>query len=130
MGNFNKYGLCTIRSIELNLKFHNAVESWEKAATAIFESESSRSKSCPKNTFLGLCNEGLIEGISKGKYTGSKLNKAYGLKAVEILRKNHPTIFSAKELWEKLDLGDKRHNSQMHVVLALWQNDLIVGSKK
>lgn len=26
---------------------------------------------------------------------------------------------------KKLDLGDKNHNSQMDVVLALWENGLI-----
>ncbi|WP_442956822.1 DUF6979 family protein [Polaribacter sp. SA4-12] len=34
--------------------------------------------------------------------------------------------FPPKELWEQLELGDKRSNSQMDVVLALWENGLIV----
>ncbi|WP_394344441.1 DUF6979 family protein [Flavicella sediminum] len=33
---------------------------------------------------------------------------------------------SPKKIWEKLELGDKRSNSQMHVVLALWEKGLIV----
>jgi hypothetical protein len=30
-----------------------------------------------------------------------------------------------KQLWRKLELGAKRHNTQMNVVLALWENNLI-----
>ena len=52
-------------------------------------------------------------------------NKEYALKAVAILKQNNHTTFSPKELWEKLELGDKRHNSQMDVVIALWDHNLI-----
>jgi hypothetical protein len=33
--------------------------------------------------------------------------------------------YPPKELWEKLELEDKRSNSQVGVVLALWENGLI-----
>ena len=32
-------------------------------------------KGCPKGTFLGLCEEGLIKDIPKGQYTKSIKNK-------------------------------------------------------
>jgi hypothetical protein len=33
--------------------------------------------------------------------------------------------YPPKELWDKLELGNKRSNSQMDVVLALWEHGLI-----
>jgi hypothetical protein len=82
-------------------------------------------KGCPKNTFLSLCEEGLVKGIPKSNYTKSVKNKDYALRAVAILEQNKHTTFLPKELWDKLELGDKRSNSQMDVVLALWENGLI-----
>lgn len=73
-----------------------------------------------------MCEEGLVKGIPKGGYTKSVKNKEYALKAVAILKQNKEITFSPKELWEKLELGDKRHNSQMNVVLALWESGWIV----
>jgi hypothetical protein len=118
----NKYGTAAINAAKEN---KNPIESWNKAVKD-FDSESAKVKGCPKNTFLGLCEEGLVKGIPKGNYTKSVKNKEYALKAVAILKQNTQTTFSPKELWEKLELGDKRSNSQMDVVLALWENGLIV----
>lgn len=39
---------------------------YEKAVEEVFpNSKSSQEKSCPKNAFLGLCEEGLVKGITK-----------------------------------------------------------------
>jgi hypothetical protein len=126
MANYNTYGLCTVKAMQSNFGSLHPLELWEKAAKELFESKDSQEKGCPKNTFLGLCEEGLIKGIHKGDYTKSVKNKEYALKAVAILKQNTETTFSPKELWDKLELGDKRHNSQMNVVLALWEHGLIV----
>ena len=97
-----------------------------KIAVKYFASESSKTKPCPKNTFLGLCEAGFVKGIPKGNYTKSIKNKKYAIKAVTVLKQNKHTTFSPKELWDKLELRDKRSNSQMDVVLALWEHGLIV----
>tara|TARA_R110002126_G_C10483197_1_gene502140 strand:- start:2120 stop:2332 length:213 start_codon:yes stop_codon:yes gene_type:complete len=67
----------------------------------------------------------LVKGIPKGDYTKSVKNKSYALKAISILKSNRNDSFTPKKLWDKLELGDKRSNSQMDVVLALWDNGLI-----
>tara|TARA_R110001592_G_scaffold163124_1_gene396838 strand:- start:210 stop:590 length:381 start_codon:yes stop_codon:yes gene_type:complete len=122
--NYNEYGKVAIKAAKAT---GNPKDNWLKEVQEAFlDSESSQKKSCPKSTFLGLCKEGLVKGISKGNYTKSIDNTAYAIKAVEIVKQNSQTIFSSKELWEKLELGDKSHNSQMDVVLALWENGLIV----
>tara|TARA_R110002072_G_scaffold36000_1_gene105925 strand:+ start:579 stop:989 length:411 start_codon:yes stop_codon:yes gene_type:complete len=118
----NKYGTAAIKAAK---EGENPIESWEKATKVLFKSSDSQKKSCPKSAFLGLCEAGLVKDIPKGNYVKSIKNKEYALKAVEILRQNTETTFSPKELWKKLDLEDKNHNSQMDVVLGLWENGLI-----
>jgi hypothetical protein len=124
--NINKYGLTAIKCVQNYKDSYSIIEIWSRAAKEVFDTKSSQEKSCPRGTFLGLCEEGLIKGIPKGNYTKSVKNKEYALKAVEILKQNTQTTFSPKGLWEELELGDKRSNSQMDVVLALWENGLIV----
>lgn len=107
------------------------IEAWQITAQKIFpNSLSGQVKACPKNTFLGLCEAGLIAGIPAGKYTGSALNKKYALTAVELLLHNTELPITCTELWKDTlracDLGDtKAHNYQMDVVLGLWENGLI-----
>jgi hypothetical protein len=48
------------------------------------------------------------------------------LQAIEILKWADNKTYTPKELWIELNLGDKRSNSQMDVVLALWNEGLIV----
>ena len=124
MTNYNEYGKVAIKVAKAK---GNPKDNWQKEVKiTFFDSESSQKKSCPKSAFLGLCEEGLVKGVPKGNYTKSVKNKEYALKAVTILKQNKETTFLPKELWEKLEFGDKRHNSQMDVVLALWKNDLLV----
>ncbi|WP_428740882.1 DUF6979 family protein [Tenacibaculum sp.] len=127
MKTYNKYGLVAREAVVIG---KNPVVSWVESVSKNFTSKNSKEKGCPKNAFLGLCEVGLIKGIKAGIYLKSKknnLNKKYAITAVEILKEN-PT-FSKKELWnkvrKKLALGEKKHNSQMDVVLALWENNLI-----
>jgi hypothetical protein len=122
---YNKYGLTAIKSVQNFKDSYSIKEIWSKSAKEVFETKSSQEKSCPKATFLGLCEEGLVKGIPKGNYTKSVKNKEYALKAIAILKQNKETTFSPKELWEKLELGDKRYNSQMDIVIALWDHNLI-----
>ena len=126
MGYINKYGLTALKSAQNFKESYSIIEIWSRSAKEVFKTKSSQEKSCPKSTFLSLCQEGLVKGIPKGNYTKSVKNKEYALKAVTILKQNTQATFSPKELWGQLELGDKRSNSQMEVVLLLWENGLIV----
>lgn len=126
----NKYGKAAINSVYLITS--NQVDipklAWDQATTNIFgKNTPSQKKGCPKNAFLGLCEEGKIKGVRNDKCTTSKKNKEYALRAIEYLS-NDPTLVSNKKLlWENVTNGDKKsHNSQMDVVIALWINDLII----
>lgn len=104
------------------------VARWESAMEKLYPTSSSaRKKGCPRGAFLGLCEEGLVIGIPSGAYTASKENKAYAVRAVTLLTEGTEQR-SISALWRAVTNGaEKKHNSQMDVVLALWNNDLILG---
>ena len=101
---------------------------WESAVERLYPTSSAaRKKSCPRGAFLGLCEEGLVKGIPAGRYTASKDNKAYAVRAVALLTEG-TQHWSTSALWRAVtDGAEIRHDSQMDIVLALWNNDLIVG---
>jgi hypothetical protein len=103
-------------------------EAWDVAASEVFpHSESLQKKSCPRGTYLGLCEEGLVLGISGNTYTRSRDNKSYALRAVKLLEEE-PDLANegAETLWKRVMVGKtKKHNSQMHVVLALWRGGFL-----
>ncbi len=115
----NKYGDAALRSVQLYKLHYDPLLAWELATIEIFGESTSQQKVCPKSTFLGLCQNGLIRGIKEGNYTSSKENTEYALKAVEFLLQNWNYI-SPIELWKEIQPSDISHNSQMDVVLALW----------
>lgn len=74
-------------------------------------------KPCPKNAFLGLCEEGLVKGVPRGEYTKSEKNKKYALKAFEKLQEDPLIKNDIKEFWRIV--GPKptiSHNYQLNVV--------------
>ena len=100
---------------------------WQSAMERVYPtSVSAQKKGCPRGAFLGLCEEGLVKGIPAGNYTVSKDNKAYAVRAAELLIEGKQK-WSISELWRAVtDDPEKTHNSQMDIVLALWKNGLIV----
>lgn len=123
----NKYAQIAVNTTKYIIKNGgNPVEIWTKQAKLIFKPESSSIKKvCPKNTFLGLCEEGLIKGIPAGKYTKSIKNKGYALKAIEILKNNKSLINKPNEIWIMINGKEKKSNSQMEVVCELYKHGLL-----
>lgn len=128
----NVYAMTALKVIKTHNLFPTLALAWKATIKDLPTSKSVQEKSCPKNAFLGLCEKGLVKGIPKGKYLKSNrhnLNKDYAITAVDILRTYTEHDFTPIQLWKKvrleLDLGDKSHDSQMHVVLGLWDEKLI-----
>ena len=121
-----QYGRVAVLARELYItgKAPTPREAWVQAAARIISSASSREKCCPRDAFLGLCAAGLIDGIPAGDYTRSEDNKRYATTAAAAL-KSRPLLAANKSLlWAEV-AGDKRANSQMDVVVALWNNKLL-----
>jgi len=100
---------------------------WESAMHQLYAtSATSRKKISPRGAFLGLCEEGLVKGIPAGQYNASKDHKAYALQAAALLAEGTRS-WSTSALWQAVTNDpEKKHSSQMDVVLALWKNGLIV----
>ena len=82
-------------------------------------------KGCPKDTFLSLCEEGLVNGISPGNYTYSERNRHYALEGVRILNNNPALQDDPINLWRSITDVPETYNQQMHIVCALWKAKLI-----
>lgn len=125
----NKYGLVAIDAVSLCKQSPSMgpVEAWDVAATKHFSGKTAaQEKCCPKGAFLGLCEEGLVSGIRRGNYTGSRKNKQYAIDAVKVLQSNPSLADDAMVLWRDVLRGvKKQHNSQMHVVIALLNEGLL-----
>ena len=96
---------------------------WDSAVADIFSSsQSQREKSCPRDTFLALCE--ILKREGPQKYTSSTKNRSYALKAVEVLSET-PDIEKAV-LWRRV-CGDesKVHNSQMDVVISVFRTGFL-----
>jgi hypothetical protein len=108
----------------------NPADSWEKAMAKLYPtSPMARKKGGPRSAFLGLCEEGLVKGIPAGHYAKSSAreNKSYAVKAVALLLEGTQR-WSSSALWQAVtEDTELQQNHQMDVVLALWNNDLIVG---
>lgn len=104
---------------------------WESALEKLYPtSPVARMKGSPRAAFLGLCEEGLVQGIPAGDYSAAKGNKEYAVRAVALLTEGTQR-WSRSALWQAVTEGsEKKETGQIDVVLALWNNDLIVGKPK
>lgn len=103
------------------------VERWQSSMKKLYPtSPAARDKSGPRGAFLGLCEAGLVKGIPAGSHAKSQDSDAYAVRAVALLAEGTQR-WNTSALWQAVTHGDaKPHNSQMDIVLALWNNDLIV----
>lgn len=120
----SKYSSIALDAISRIRQGANPTDAWKSAAFDAFPlNPASREKNCPRCTFLGLIDQGLIRGIEPGSYTRSLDNKRYAVLAVELLRVDPKLADHPEELWEEVQSGtQKQHNSQMNVVAALWRH--------
>jgi len=124
----NQYGEAAVQAVKLYTagRTRTPRDAWDEAAARVFGPGTSAQKGCPRNAFLGLCEEGLVRGVPQGSYCSSLKNKAYAVAAVALLRREPRLAQDPARLWNLVMKGEqKRHNSQMDVVAALWRAGLV-----
>lgn len=126
----NKYGKSAVRAVELihSGEISYTADAWEKATAEFF---TTKTKSCPRSAFLGLCEAGLIKGVNQTHIKQplkETINKDHAIEAVKLLSENEEyASYRSLQLWRAVMNGNsKSHNFQMDVVLALWKSDMIV----
>jgi hypothetical protein len=129
----NRYGEAALMAVRMEAygKALTPAERWDDAVKKVYPTTpAGQKKGGPRGAFVGLCEAGLVKGIAAGTPTpltsAGNRNKAYAVKAVELLRAGtHKTV---TQLWNAVTGGESvDHASQMDVVLALWKNGLIVA---
>ena len=121
----NRYGEAALKAVRQGRG--DPALRWENAMNELYPtSPMARERPAPRAAFLGLCEAGLVKGISPGTYTAAKDNKTYAVQAAGLLADKSKT-WSVTTLWQTVTGDpDKKHNSQMDVVLALWKNGLLL----
>ena len=108
----------------------DARAAWETTAAALAQSPTVANKSCPKGAFLGLIYAGEVAGVPGDSSKISGVNGGHACAAVGLLRGTSLLGTDPAAVWQavmKLEGTQKKHNSQMHVVLALWNERMFVG---
>lgn len=119
-----KYARVALEASRLAATGKHPVKAWSDMAAEVFVGRpAAEGKACPKSTFLGLAEAGLIKGVPPGAYTRSVDNRRYAEAAVRRLFDNAAWATDPQRLWSAVaeQGGKKRHNGQMHVVIALWR---------
>ena len=121
-----KYGKASLLALERSQQSSvvDPATAWKWAVAQVFpNSQSSQDKGCPKGAFLGLCSHGLVKGVEPGNYTRSKDNRAYAVRAVQLLKQNPSLYERPNDLWSAILAGEEKvENSQTDVVIALWNS--------
>ncbi|HEY2875779.1 MAG TPA: hypothetical protein VGJ56_27930 [Reyranella sp.] len=126
----DKFGKVAIKATRLLISgiVSDPREAWHSAAEALLSySTSTMRKHCPRSAYLGLCEEGLVKGASKGPWLTSNVNKLYAVRAVQELRIDRTWLTKPKlDLWRVVSRSPtKTHNSQIDEVFGLWEDELI-----
>lgn len=130
-----KYGETVVRAVEiLRSSPRTAEEAWREAAGELFPSApEARTKTCPREAFLGLVQHGLVRGVAPKRCARneSRLNRVYSIAAATMLaREPSLATMSKSDLWRRVmwEVGaevDKKHNQQLDVVLTLHSQRLL-----
>lgn len=128
-----KYGCVAVNAANLAAQ-GNAISprvAWETAVLDEFpNSKSSRDKSCPKGTFLTLCEIGAIKDVKagiNGKRSPERRNLTKCL--YDALMKDRSLRDRKSELWSEACQGKKMtQNNEIDVLIALYENKSLVGT--
>lgn len=127
----SNYGKIAVMACKTAATGIDALVAWEVTAESVLaHSPTAARKSCPKMAFLGLVNAGQIAGVHGDPTKMHSANGDYALAALHLLRQEPSHQLDPTDLWRRvmeLKGFKKRHNAQMHVVVALWNERLFDG---
>jgi hypothetical protein len=104
-------------------------DAWKRAVAELNFTKSMQDKGCPRSTFLAMCEAKAIVGIPAGDYgCRARENRVNALNALRHLRNNPSLALNPAELWRITVDGKKtKHNEEMGVLIALWNDGLITS---
>lgn len=122
MKKLNQFALVAKEAYRLVIEESMSPESaWDHSASLIIKSITTVNKICPKQVYLGLCGQGILNDIPRKSGTYN-INYGYARWVIRIwIREPNLTI---TEVWKKAQkAGNFRvaHNAQADVVAGLWE---------
>lgn len=116
------YGIVAMKAVGLLRKGPcSPAEAWQSSLPPGMSG-----KACPRSSFLGLCEAGVVAGVPAGCYGRSNKNKRYALAAFRVLLNCPHNTYTEGRLWQVVTSGSGlSYNGQMSVVLSLWQAGLL-----
>lgn len=122
-----QYGEAAVQTA-LNYSTEKDLKSeWTRQLSALTSGPESIKKNCPRNVFLGLCEEGLIKNIPAKSYGAGGINKARALGLLEIAKLDSEV--SVAECYRRYRAKDSNlpagENGRADVVLSLLKANLI-----
>jgi len=126
----NRYGeAALLASAPQKLKLPPRVR-WQTAMNELYPSSAAaREKGGPRNAYLGLCEAGMVVGVSTKEDAASRKSMNYAVRAAELLLANQQH-WSISALWSAVcDDPKRKHTGQMDVVMALYKNHRLQEAK-
>jgi len=101
-------------------------QAWEQSVGHYTNSQSARTKGCPRGAFLGLCQEGLVKDVPAQRYTASMASKNYAISTVMLLKQGSTNVENINEI-ESFVMPERQRGDQGEIRIAcvLWKNGLI-----
>ncbi|MEO8673052.1 MAG: hypothetical protein ABI411_17175 [Tahibacter sp.] len=123
----SKYAEIAVRAAKRAQGGQRPRDAWASAALEVFPTQQpSRDKSCPRSSFLALADAGFLTNVQSSGEARKSTNGTYAIEAVKALCSNPQLAASPSGLWARTSGAPKCHNSQMDVVVALWQSGFLV----
>jgi hypothetical protein len=117
------YGIVALKAIETLKKQPNIKvdKAWDLAISQLNIS----SKACPKSTFIVLCANAYVRGISNGNYDNRiQENKNHVIRIMTNIDFPNTEFSNYSNIWRRF-ISNKPHNSQIDVIHALYEHDLL-----
>lgn len=139
--NINTYEKITIEALKELEKYNGLItlktakDEWVNTARRLKKSESIVKKGCPKGAFLGVLLSDNVKNIRIDKQTLTNndmntKNMVYGKEIIKLLQDKIFTINNKNKIWKYIceNVRGKtiKHNEQMHVACAFFENGYII----
>lgn len=124
------YGEAAIEAFQLLEKDKSLtpIEAWDKAVSKKTNSKHSQIKTCPRTTFLAVCDLGKHNLKIPNTVVKQTKNYEYTIIMLEYINEKKGDIESKKELWEAVQKKinkELKNNGQSGVVFSLLKKDYL-----
>ena len=133
-----KIGRIAVEAQRLAATGTHPLDAWTEVLRRTYagkQLENQLQHTCPKWAFSGLCNRGVVAGVSPGscEEAVTKNSAEFALRALELVSKDGALLHNKRELRRRVfgipqSPGYRQPNGEVDVLLGLWEARLVVPS--